>query len=75
MMGFESPLTLMRVYAKYALAGEKFDLDAIYERLKQVTCEDVNRIFRSFTEIKPSVGYVGKQPDFDLEKLFYGDNK
>jgi len=72
-MGFESPLTLMRVYAKYALAGETFDIDAIISRLNTVTLDDINRLFKYYTQDKPAVGYVGKKPDFDLEKLVYGE--
>ena len=73
-MGFDSPLTLMRVNAKYALAGLPFNVDEIMKRMDKVTLDDVNRLFRFYTQNSPAMGYVGKDPDFDIEGLLYGDS-
>ena len=74
LMGLESSLTLMRVYANYTLINNApYDIDKELEQINRITVDDLNRVFRKFFMGLPAIGYVGTSQDFDLQEIFKGE--
>lgn len=69
-LGQENSLSVMRALARYALAeNEYFDVEKRIRLLDEVTNKDVSALIGKVFGSKPAAGYVGKKPDFDLEKV------
>lgn len=71
-MGEESSLSIMRAMGKYALfMNEPFSIEKNLSEIRAVTLEDVNSLLpRVFDFNKVGVGYVGKEPSFDLNEIY-----
>lgn len=70
-MGLESSISLMRVYAdRTLLSGKPFDIDKKLACLDAITLDDLNRVFKKCFSSVPTIGYVGTEQDFDLQEVF-----
>ena len=70
-MGEERSLAIMRAMAKSALfKNEAYSTDLDLKRIEAVSLEEVNALLPEIFDFKRvGVGYVGKQPSFDLKEV------
>lgn len=74
LMGLETTLSFMRLYAEYALVDRReFDIDKQLSEIDKITLDDLNRVFRKCFSTPVTIGYVGSKQDFDMLSIFKGE--